>query len=163
MNRRPVGRRTSPRQPPVGRRGFGEEALLAECRRTATVVMTTPGQLLVLGKADFDALLRPPMVAEVEAPAARERVARGSATLLDCRHPAEHEAGRIEGAHSLPLARLRHEGVFELDPDAIYIVYCDTGRRSRAATFLLHERGIRALSLAGGITHWPYEVVGTAV
>ena len=60
-------------------------------------------------------------------------------------------------------ARIRHEGVFELDPDATYIVYCDTGRRSRAATFLLHERGIRALSLAGGITHWPYEVVGTAV
>lgn len=142
--------------------GFGEEALLAECRRTATVVMTTPGQLLVLGKADFDALLRPQWL-----PKSKRRQpgrgSRGSATLLDCRHPAEHEAGRIEGAHSLPLARLRHEGVFELDPDATYIVYCDTGRRSRAATFLLHERGIRALSLAGGITHWPYEVVGTAV
>lgn len=142
---------------------FGEEALLAECQRTATVVMATPGQLLVLSKADFDALLRPPMVAEVEAPAAREMIARGSARLLDCRHPAEHEAGRIEGAHSVPLARLRNEGVFELDPDATYIVYCDTGRRSRAAAFLLHERGIQALSLAGGITHWPYEVVGTAV
>ena len=61
------------------------------------------------------------------------------------------------------LAREFMTCVFELDPDATYIVYCDTGRRSRAATFLLHERGIQALSLAGGITHWPYEVVGTAV
>ncbi|MDZ7589563.1 MAG: cyclic nucleotide-binding domain-containing protein [Rubrivivax sp.] len=142
---------------------FGEEALLAECQRTATVVMTTPGRLLVLSQADFNALLKPPMVGEVEASAARSMMLCGTARMLDCRHPAEYEASRIHGALWLPLARLRHDGVFELDPDANYIVYCDTGRRSRAAAFLLHERGIRALSLAGGITHWPYEVVGTAV
>lgn len=142
---------------------FGEEALLAECGRRATVTMATPGRLLVLSKADFDALLRPPMVEEVDAAAARDMVARGVAKLLDCRHPAEHEGSRIKGALSMPLDSLRHDGVFALNPDAKYIVYCDTGRRSRAAVFLLHERGIHALSLTGGLTHWPYEVVGTAV
>ena len=142
---------------------FGEEALLAECSRTATVTMTTPGRLLVLSKSDFDALLRPPMVEEVDAAAARDLIARGAAKLLDCRHSVEHEGSRIKGALSVPLDSLRHEGVFVLDPDGKYIVYCDTGRRSRAAAFLLHERGIHALSLAGGITHWPYEVEGTNV
>jgi rhodanese-related sulfurtransferase len=63
----------------------------------------------------------------------------------------------------MPLDSLRHEGVFALDPDATYIVCCDTGRRSRAAAFLLQERGIRALSLVGGIIHWPYEVEGATV
>jgi CRP-like cAMP-binding protein len=142
---------------------FGEEALLAECSRTATVTMTTPGRLLVLSKADFDALVRPPMVEEVNAAAARDMVARGTAKLLDCRHSVEHGGSRIKGALSVPLDTLRHEGVFLLDPDGKYVVYCDTGRRSRAAAFLLHERGIHALSLAGGITHWPYEVEGATV
>jgi CRP-like cAMP-binding protein len=142
---------------------FGEEALLAECSRTATVTMTTPGRLLVLSKADFDALVRPPMVEEVNAAAARDMVARGTAKLLDCRHSVEHGGSRIKGALSVPLDTLRHEGVFVLDPDGKYVVYCDTGRRSRAAAFLLHERGIHALSLAGGITHWPYEVEGATV
>ena len=142
---------------------FGEEALLAECSRTATVTMTTPGRLLVLSKADFNALLRPPMVEEVDAAAARNMIARRDAKLLDCRHPVEHEGSRIPDARLVPLDSLRHDGVFALDPDTTYIVYCDTGRRSRAAAFLLHERGIHALSLAGGITDWPYEVEGATI
>lgn len=142
---------------------FGEEALLAECNRTATIKMTTPGRLLVLSRADFDALLRPPMVEEVDAAAARDMVARGDAKLLDCRHPAEYEGSRIAGALLVPLDSLRHDGVFALNPDATYVAYCDTGRRSRAAAFLLRERGIKALSLAGGITRWPYQVEGTTV
>ncbi|HRH89609.1 MAG TPA: cyclic nucleotide-binding domain-containing protein [Rubrivivax sp.] len=142
---------------------FGEEALLAQSSRTATVTMTTPGRLLVLGKADFDALLRPPMVEEIAAPAARDMLARREARLLDCRQPVEHAASHIAGARSLPLDGLRHDGVFSLDPDATYIVYCDTGRRSRAAAFLLYERGIRALSLVGGLTRWPFALEGTSV
>ena len=142
---------------------FGEEALLAECDRTATVAMTTTGRLLVLSKADFNALLRPPMVAEVDAASARDMIACGVARLLDCRHPAEHESSHITGSLSVPLYSLRHEGVYALDADATYVVYCDTGRRSRAAAFLLHERGIHALSLVGGVTHWPYEIEGTNV
>lgn len=140
--------------------GFGEQALLADSRRAATVTMSTPGRLLVLSRADFDALLRPPMVEEIAASAARQMLGRGDARLLDCRQTAEYEAARIRGARSLPLASLRLDGVFALDPDATYIVYCDTGRRSRAAAFLLYERGIRALSLAGGLSDWPYETEG---
>jgi rhodanese-related sulfurtransferase len=142
---------------------FGEEALLAECNRTATVTMAMPGRLLVLGKADFDALLRPPMVEELDAATARDLVASGAAQLLDCRESAEYEGSRIAGARSLPLRSLRHDGVFALDPEATYIVYCDSGRRSRAAAFLLHERGIHARVLAGGLARWPYELEGAAV
>jgi len=138
--------------------GFGEEALLADGVRTATVRMTTPGSLLVLRKADFDVLLRPPMVKEVDAARARDMVADGRARLLDCRHPAEFGESRIPGARLAPLDRLRHEAVFDLEPDLPHVVYCRTGRRSRAAAFLLHERGIRALSLRGGIAEWPYEL-----
>ena len=74
----------------------------------------------------------------------------------------EFEESRIPGAQLLPVDRLRREGVFTVHPQASYIVYCRSGRRSKAAVFLLRERGIHALSLRGGIRDWPYEVVNAA-
>lgn len=142
---------------------FGEEALLLEGSRTATVKMTSPGRLLALSKTDFDQLLKPAMVEIIDAEQAYGLLKRGAAKLLDCRYAEEYEESRIPGAHLVPLDRLRREGVFSIDPEPIYIVYCRSGRRSKAAGFLLRERGIRALSLNGGIRDWPYEVDSTAL
>ncbi|MEO5735737.1 MAG: cyclic nucleotide-binding domain-containing protein, partial [Rubrivivax sp.] len=139
---------------------FGEEALLTDCARSATVTMTTPGRLLLLGKVDFNALLEPPMVEAVDVQSACEMVRLGVAHLLDCRHPGEHAQGHIPGSGLLPLDEVRGAGVFSINPDRTYIVYCRNGRRSRAAVFLLRERGIRALCLTGGLAAWPYELVG---
>ena len=136
---------------------FGEEALLQNAYRNATVRMNTPGRLLVLSKADFDELLKPVMVQEVTADRAHAMLKRGSAKLLDCRYDMEFEESRIPGAQLVPLDKLR-EGVSSIDPDTPYIIYCRSGRRSKAAAFLLNERGIVATSLAGGIKDWPYEV-----
>lgn len=147
------------RRPPLGAGdAFGEEALLLEGNRTATVTMRTPGRLLVLGKNDFDALLKPSMVEVVDAGQASVLLATGGAQLLDCRYEMEYEESRIPGARFVPLQSLRQQGVFTLDPALHYIVYCRSGRRSSAAAFLLRERGIRACSMAGGIRDWPYEI-----
>lgn len=138
--------------------GFGEEALLIEGARTATVRMISPGRLPVLGKPDFDELLKPPMLEQVEPSQARSMLREGRARLVDCRYAAEFEESHIPGAQWVPLDRLRDRGVFSLEPGPPYIVYCRSGRRSAAAAYLLRERGFRALSLAGGIRDWPYEV-----
>ena len=138
--------------------GFGEEALLLEGNRTATVKMITPGRLLVLSKTDFDQLLKPAMVDVIDPEQAQGMLARGAAKLLDCRYDTEFGESRIPGAHLVPLDKLRRQGVFSIDPEPTYIVYCRSGRRSSAAAFLLRERGIRALSLVGGIRDWPYEL-----
>lgn len=140
---------------------FGEESLLVEGNRTATVKMNSPGRLLRLSKADFDELLKPRMVEAIAAQAARELLQQGAARLIDCRYEMEFEESRIPGARLVPLDTLRREGVFSLDPEPTYIVYCRSGRRSNAAAFLLRERGIRAFSLTGGIKGWPYEVDNT--
>ena len=142
---------------------FGEEALLLGGSRSATVKMNTPGRLLVLSKSDFDELLKPNMVEEVSAEQAHALLSEGSVKLIDCRYDMEFEESRIPGAQWVPLGTIRQQGVFTIDPETTYIVYCRSGRRSNAAAFLLRERGIRALSLSGGIKAWPYEVDNSAL
>ncbi len=136
---------------------FGEEALLQGGYRNATIKMITPGVLLKLNKTSFDELLEPSVVKEVNPEQALEMINDGKARWLDCRYDMEYEESRIPGALFVPLDQLR-SNLHKLDPDETYIIYCRSGRRSKAAAFLLRERHLNALSLAGGIKSWPYEV-----
>ncbi len=129
---------------------FGEEALLAETVRNATVRMKTDGELLRLDGADFVRLLREPLLQRVGAAEARRRVADG-ALWLDVRFPAEYQEDGLPGAINIPLNELRH-ALPSLRRDVDYIVYCQSGRRSSAAAFLLSQRGFRAYLLEGGLT-----------
>lgn len=135
---------------------FGEEALLRGGFRNATVRMTKAGSLLRLSVADFDRLLAGHFVHEIDAEGAHALLARKQADLLDCRYKDEHEVWRIPGSRLMPLDSIRRK-VKELDKDRQYLVYCTSGRRSRAATFLLRQLGINAFSIRGGIARWPYE------
>lgn len=136
---------------------FGEEALIQDGYRNATITMTTPGSLLVLDKHDFDSLLRDELIAEIQPQDAMALVNDNKAQWLDCRYDMEFEESRIPGATLMSLGDLR-ERMQALDPDINYIVYCRSGRRSKAAVFLLKECGIEAMSLNGGIKSWPYEI-----
>jgi rhodanese-related sulfurtransferase len=56
----------------------------------------------------------------------------------------------MEGAVNLPLYFIRLK-LKSLDRNAQYVVYCDTGRRSSAAAYILSERGFQAAVLKGGL------------
>lgn len=135
---------------------FGEEALLQGGYRNATVTMSTPGELLVLKKEDSDALIKPGLLNEIGAEEAREKLDKGEAVLVDCRYGMEYQESRIPGALYVPLNRLRWD-IHGVDPDQFCIVYCRSGRRSRAAAFLigsatsggLARRGDQGLALRG--------------
>ena len=128
---------------------FGEEALVAESTRNATVRMKMAGVLLRLKKEDFIQLLREPLLRRLSAMEARQHVAAG-AVWLDVRYPAEYQYDRLPGAINVPLNEIRNAiGLLEADRD--YIVYCQSGRRSSAAAFLLSQRGYRAYCLEGGL------------
>lgn len=133
--------------------GFGEEALLSEGRRNATVTMETDGVLLRLSKDDFDRLLKEPVLHWIEADEARRRVNAG-ARWLDVRHAKEYHRFHLPGAVNLPLHELRLR-LDELDPGTRYICYCRTGRRSSAAAFLLMQRGFDVHVLRGGLQALP--------
>ena len=128
---------------------FGEEALLSEAKRNATVTMDTAGILMRLSKEDFNALLKEPMLSWLDLAEAQELVANG-AKWLDVRLESEHENTGLKDSMNIPLFMLRLK-VDSLDPNVPYIVYCDTGRRSSAAAFLLSERGIQVYCLTGGL------------
>ena len=128
---------------------FGEEALISEAKRNATVTMQTDGAVMRLGKDDFKTLLNEPMLDWVSLEQAQEIVATGG-QWLDVRLPSEFENQHMEGALNIPLYFIRLK-VNTLDKDRKYVVCCDTGRRSSAGAYILSERGFQALVLQGGI------------
>lgn len=128
---------------------FGEEALVADTVRNATVTMETDGTLLRLSKDDFIQLLRAPLLQKVSGEEAERRVAAG-ALWIDVRFPAEYRSDGFPGAINIPLDDLR-QASSALGPGKEYIVYCQTGRRSSAAAFLLSQRGFNAVLLEGGM------------
>jgi len=130
---------------------FGEEALIAEAKRNATVTMTTDGVLMRLNKQDFRELMNEPLLQWVSNDQAREIIAKGG-RWLDVRLPSEHQNLSIEGALNIPLYFIRLK-LSALDRNTPYVVYCDTGRRSSAAAYILVERGFDAYVLTGGLTN----------
>lgn len=128
---------------------FGEEALVSDARRNASVAMKTDGTLLRLARQDFDELLREPLLQRISRAEAEKKVAAG-AVWLDVRYPAECGQDKLPGAINIPLNELRNL-IASLDMQKEYIVYCQTGRRSSAAAFLLSQRGCKAWLLEGGL------------
>ncbi len=128
---------------------FGEEALVSEAKRNATVTMKTDGVLLRLSRKDFAELLGEPLLHRISAEEARDKVANG-AQWVDVRYPSEYQYDKLAGAINIPLSEIRNAfGV--LDKGKEYVLYCQSERRSAAAAFLLAQRGYRAFLLEGGL------------
>jgi len=129
--------------------GFGEDALISDALRNATVIMNSDGILMRLAKDDFVELLKEPVVQSVNYREAEEMVKEG-AIWLDVRLLSEHQNKNIPGSINLPLFLLRLNAN-KLSNKHKYVVYCDTGSRSSSATFILNEHGYDAYLLEGGL------------
>ncbi|MFT3905120.1 MAG: cyclic nucleotide-binding domain-containing protein [Steroidobacteraceae bacterium] len=154
------GRCVVTRETPLNREGlklaelgvgdtFGEEALISEAKRNATVTMLTDGVLMRLNKQDFRELMNEPLLQWVDYQQARELIRRGG-RWLDVRLPSEYQNLAIEDALNIPLYFIRLK-LATLDRNVPYVVYCDTGRRSSAGAYILIERGFDAYVLKGGL------------
>jgi CRP-like cAMP-binding protein len=132
---------------------FGEEALVSEAKRNASVTALGDGQLLRLRRSDFNELLREPLLRRLRFGEAAEKV-RGGALWLDVRYPSEYQYDKLPGAINVPLAEVRNMfGV--LDRGKEYVAYCQSGRRSAAAAFLFAQQGFRVSVLQGGLKASP--------
>ncbi len=128
---------------------FGEEALISDAKRNATITMTSDGSVMRLGKDDFKNLLNEPMLDWISYDKAQEIVAAGG-VWLDVRLPSEYENHHLDNAINIPLYFIRLK-MSTLDQDTDYVVCCDTGRRSSAGAYILSGRGHQAYVLQGGI------------
>lgn len=129
---------------------FGEEALISDDPRNATVTMLTRGSLMRLSKDDFRTLLNEPLTRRLSADEAGRWVSEGRGVFVDVRLPSEYQAGSLAGAINLPLYMLRLR-LAQLPRDKCLICACDTGRRSSVATFVLTQKGFEAYQLSPGL------------
>jgi len=127
---------------------FGEEALISDSPRNASIVMLSDGVMMRLGQKDFEELMKQPLIKWVTFDEASKLVDEGG-VWLDVRMPNEHEKFSIEDSHNLPLSLLRSKAE-RLKSTRKYVTYCDNGKRSSVASFLLSQRGLDAYVLAGG-------------
>lgn len=129
-------------------RCFGEDALVNETVRNATITMITDGVLMRLEKSDFLLLLKEPAVDEVS----REdiRAMMEDPIYVDIRTEEEYSAGHLAFSANIPLSLMSIKKRL-LAPEKPYILYCDTGTRSCSAAHLLGKLGYNVMALEGGI------------
>lgn len=125
---------------------FGQEALVSDNKRNATVSMKTNGKLYRLNKKDFVELLKAPLINDLNY---QEACAKKDAVWLDVRFESEYNFEHLPEAINAPLNQIRSFAE-TLDKTKEYILYCQTGRRSSAAAFTLIELGFKVYVLAGG-------------
>ena len=129
---------------------FGEDALLANAPRNATVRMLQGGRLMKLTREAFNAVLKPPLVSWV-LPAQAASLVKEGTRLVDVRMPEEFAQRAIHGASNVPLYRLREDMPGVLEVGSSVLVYCNTGERSAAAAFILNSMGYQVSALHGGL------------
>ena len=132
---------------------FGEEALISDSKRNATVTMKSNGVLLRLKKQDFLELLQEPLLHRVSYQDAKRKVAQG-AIWLDVRHPPEYRHDKLPGAINVPLNDIRN-AIGVLNKATPYIAYCQSGLRSAAAAFILAQAGYEVYVLENGLWSVP--------
>lgn len=128
---------------------FGEEALISGATRNASVVMKNNGVLLRLKQQDFLELMQEPLLHRLSYAEAKLKVAQG-AVWVDVRYPPEYRHDRLTGAINVPLAEIR-SAVGAFNKQRTYILYCQSGRRSLAAAFILAQAGYDVYVLEGGL------------
>lgn len=129
-------------------RCFGEDALVNDAPRNATVVMRDNGVLMKLDKQDFFLLLKSPPVRSYTLAEVEREMAAGT-QLIDVRTESEYELAHVDTALNMPLTILKLKSRL-LNRDKRYIAYCNSGRRSSAAAYLLAEDGYHVTVLRNG-------------
>ncbi len=131
-------------------RCFGEDALINNAPRNASVTMLEEGMLMELEKELFTRLLEQPSIASLQTDALIDDGKSKDYTWLDVRTQQEFQYRHIKGSVHIPLDILRLK-VRMLDPQKHYRVYCNTGSRSIAAAFLMEQKGFCVSVLKNGL------------
>lgn len=90
---------------------------------------------------------------------AKTMMAEGNSVIIDVRRPEEYNEGHIPGAICIPNETISSEEPSELpDKDAVILVYCRSGRRSREAAAKLAKLNYTNIYEFGGIINWTGDI-----
>ena len=129
---------------------FGQDALVSDLPRNATVMATAPCELGMLTEADFEDLLLNPVI-EVITPTEIEESVRVHGTqvqILNLYQPDEPQPEAIEGELAIPFMALRNH-IHELSTEIVYAVRGPASPKiNLLGAYLLNEAGHTAYVLA---------------
>jgi CRP-like cAMP-binding protein len=134
---------------------FGEEALVGDTTRNATVQMLTQGRLMTLEKSDFLTLLQEPVrrfISYEELTNNLEQENEKRYQIIDVRLPLERRFQSVPQSRNIPLSQLR-KALPGLDQSQVYVVTDDAGRRADVAAQLLNQAGYETLILQEASQH----------
>ncbi len=90
---------------------------------------------------------------------AKQLMDSGDCIILDVRTQEEYNEGHIPGAVLIPDYDIKTKAEQILtDKDALILVYCRSGRRSKNAARELAALGYTNVREFGGIIDWPYDI-----
>ncbi|MFP4609522.1 MAG: cyclic nucleotide-binding domain-containing protein [Thiohalophilus sp.] len=139
--------------------GFGEEALITNGRRNASVTMQEDGVLMRLKKEDFLTYLAEPLITRYSESDTAAKLDSG-ALLIDVRSHEEFNHQHVDGSVNIPLSMLRPK-LEGLNPEREYILASADGTQSAAAAFLLTQHGFQCGILDGGLQAASFQLTGS--
>jgi len=132
---------------------FGEEALVGDTTRNATIKMLTAGKLMCLEKSDFLTLLQEPVRRFISFDElAKNQESENRYQIIDVRLPLERRFQSVPNSRNIPLSQLR-KNLPSLDQSQTYVVTDDAGRRADVAAQLLNQAGYDTLILQEASLH----------
>lgn len=131
--------------------GFGEEALISNSSRNATITMRENGSLMRLKKNDFLTLLINPLIPYFEHSETLEKLDEGC-VVIDVRSEEESKQKPLDGSVNIPLSMLRLK-FDSLNTEREYLLVCNDSSQSAAAAFLMIQNGFKCSVLKGGMNN----------
>lgn len=115
--------------------------------------------LLMIGVLFMSACTTQASYHKISAEEAKEMMDTQDVIIVDVRTLEEYNAGHIENAILIPNESISGEPTELPDKDAIILIYCRSGSRSKQASDKLVALGYTNIYDFGGIIDWPYEIV----
>jgi rhodanese-related sulfurtransferase len=131
--------------------GFGEEALIINGSRNATITMRKNGTLMRLKKNDFLTLLINPLITYFQHSETQKKLDEGC-VVIDVRSEKESKQKPLNGSVNIPLSMLRIK-FDSLNVERKYLLVCNDGSQSAAAAFLMIQNGFKCSVLQGGMSN----------
>jgi rhodanese-related sulfurtransferase len=124
---------------------FGEDALVSGAPRSASVIMTSDGEVARLDRDSFQSLLQDPVVKYISQEDVGKNLMKRTVrcVLIDVRSREEFEHAPSPNSRNIPCRELR-ASIAELDRESLYLISPEGGKRSELAAHLMSQANLKA-------------------